>query len=218
MLPAPVLKYWLWNCITNRLEDLSVTQKCFIPVSWSGSLIFLNSHTDPCAWPELTCWSRELKIDAYQICYVASPTIIRTENEFNQENKFRNNLFHSSMTASFFFYIVFPLTALYTGGVCEWKSASVFLWTVCGFQLTFMRPSFRSRICFISCTANSSSPASKSYRYQLSESIQPAGGGTVASSTPPSHQPPCLRLSSIRLERHLIHADHSNLRRLEGWI
>lgn len=68
-------------------------------------------------------------------------------------------------------------------------------------------------ICFISSTANSSSPAPNSYQshYSLQE---------VVPKLPPPHQStnPYLYLSLIRVERHVIHADHSNLHHLEGWL
>lgn len=83
-------------------------------------------------------------------------------------------------------------------------------------SLSALLSSFRSRICFISPTANDSSPASLCNTYQRSESLQPAGGGTKASSLP-SESPPnlSLHLLLIRPQRHLIHADHSNLHCLE---
>lgn len=58
-------------------------------------------------------------------------------------------------------------------------------------------------------------PTSPDISYQSHYSPQ-----EVVPKLPPPHQAtnPHLHLSLIKLERHLIHADHSNLHRLEGWI
>ncbi len=151
---------------------------------------FLNSHTRLALDPnhvEVSSGEEAFK----QICCTASPTRVPAENQVLSGEMISEIIFLSYAGQLCLYITVLPLIWVLTLSVCvdERQCVCVAVHRLCAFQLTFVRLSFGSSICFISSAANSSLPASHSSRYQLSESLQPAGGSTKASSTPPSLQP-----------------------------
>lgn len=106
---------------------------------------------------------------------------------------------------------------LYISGVCDWET--VLLWfcglSVCGLHSCTRPLGEASVLSPAQQTAPLLPPTAPDISYQSHYRPQ-----EVVPKLPPPHQAtnPHLHLSLIRLERHLIHADHSNLLHLEGWI